>query len=116
MVTKLHKFEGREVIGAKVAITGAGDGLSQAMAVEPVELTLGQTVYVVLECTVDKIVMERVKDTDALTRVQRLRAGTASLVDKALVADVLIEQRRRIDAALGIEQLDFVGGDDADSE
>ena len=110
---KLHRFEGRDVIGTRIAITRAGDGLSQALAIEPAELSIGDTVYVVLECTVSKVTHEPVKDTDSLTRVQTLQAGTATLVDKALVADVLQEQRDRLDEARGIQRLDFEEGDHA---
>ena len=115
-MSKMHKFEGRDVIGARVAITGAGDGLSQALAVEPEELSLGQTVHVVTECVVDKITYERIKDTDTLVRVQRLKAGTATIVEAEMVADVLAEQRRKIDEAKGIQALDFTEGDGDGSE
>lgn len=108
----LHKFEGREVIGTKVKITGAGDGLSQALAIDPEELSLGETVYVVLECVVDKVIHERVKDTEALTRVQSLKAGTATLVDKSLVDEKLEAQRVKIERARGVERLDFVGDEE----
>lgn len=103
----LKKFEGHEVIGTKVAITGAGDGLSQALAVEPLELMLGQTVYVVIECEVTAVTHDPVKDTKSVTRKHKLHAGAATLVDKELVAAVLDDQRQRIDAARGVERLDF---------
>lgn len=115
-MSKLHRFEGRDVIGTKIKITGAGDGLSQALAIEPQELSLGETVYVVTECVVDKVTHERVKDTDTLTRVQSLKAGTATLVDKALVAELLEEQRVKIDEAKGLQRLDFTGDEDGDDD
>lgn len=111
-MAKLHKFEGREVIGTKVAISRAGDGLSQALAIDPEELRIGQTVYVVIECEVGPVTMEPVKETDALTRKHKLIAGTATLVDKALVADLLEAQRAKNDAAKGTPRLDFTGDDD----
>lgn len=114
MTAPLHRFEGRDVIGTKIKITGAGDGLSQALAIEPQELTIGETVYVVTECVVDKVTFEPVKDTTTLTRVQALKAGTATLVDKDLVHAHLEAQRVRIEEAKGINRLDFTGDDDAD--
>lgn len=115
MTDKLHKFEGREVIGTKVAITGAGDGLSQAMAIEPVELSLGQTVTVAVECVVDKITYEQVtKDNTALVRVQRLKAGTATIIDPSLVAEALESQRIKIEQSKGVERLDFTGDPDGE--
>lgn len=105
----MHKFENREVIATKVAITGAGDGLSKAMAVEPEELSLGRTVYVVLECTVAKITHQEATEADGLVRIQNLRAGTATIVEKTLVSEVLDAQRAKIDEALGRQALDFTG-------
>lgn len=113
-MTILHKFEGREVIGTKVAIANAGDGLSEALAIDPEELSHGTTVYVVLECVVDSVTFKRVKDTEALTRVQRLKAGTATLVDKAMVGEVLEAQRVKIEHAKGVERLDFTEGDEGE--
>lgn len=110
MAGKLHRFEGRDTLTTKIKITNAGDGLSQALAIEPEELGMDDTVYVVLECTVDAVTFERVKDTNALSRVQKLRAGTATLVDKALVHDVLEAQRVKLEQARGIERLDFDDG------
>lgn len=112
----LHKFEGKEVIGTKVKITGAGDGLSQALAIEPTELKLGETVLVLVECTVDKITHERVKDTNVAQRVQSLKASTATIVDAEFAGDRLEQQRIKIEQAKGVDRLDFVGdgegGDD----
>ncbi len=108
----LHKFEGRDVIGTKIKITGAGDGLSQALAVEPVELRSKETVYVVTECEVGSITFEPVKDTDAYTRIQQLRAGTATIVEKSLVAELLQQQKDKIDEAKGLHKLDFAGDEE----
>lgn len=107
----LHSFEGREVIATRVAVTNAGDGLSEAMTIDPEELALGSTVYVVLECETTRIGYEPVKDTGTLLRKHTLRAGTATLVDGALVSEVLDQQRVRIEQAKGVERLDFEGGD-----
>lgn len=107
MTTTLHKFEGREVIGTKVKITGAGDGLSQALAIDPEELSHGQIVNVLVECVVDKITYDRVKDTESLLRIQSLKAGTATIVDKDFVGDKLEAQRVKIEEAKGVNRLDF---------
>lgn len=104
------------MLGTRVAITNAGDGLSEAMLVDPNELELGSTVYVVLECTTTRVQYEPVKDTDTLIRKHVLRAGTATLVDGTLVHDVLEAQRLAIEKAKGVTRLDFEdqgGSDDA---
>lgn len=110
----LHDFEGKTVIGAKIAVANAGVGLSAALKIEPQELKHGAKVFVVLECVVDKITYEPVKDSDSLVRVQRLKAGTAAIVDSSLVANVLDAQRQKIEAAAGITRLNFEDGDIAE--
>lgn len=108
--SQLSAFDGRDVIRTTVAVTNAGDGLSEAMSIEPREMHHGQRVYLVLECEVSKIRFDPVKDTNALTRVHVLRAGNASLVDADLVKKHLDEQAERIqrakDAASGQGRLD----------
>ena len=113
-VPNLTQFEGRDVIGSSVAITRAGDGLSQSLAVEPTDLHLGSTVYVVLECTVGKVRFEPVPDTSALRRVHTLVTTTATTVDKELVADLLEAQRVAIEKARGVTRLPFDPADDAE--
>lgn len=114
----LGAFEGRDLVGIKVRITNAGDGLSKAMQIEPQVLHVGDRVFVVLEAEVDDVRMKRVKDLDVLERIQTLKAGTVTLVDEALVAEVLEAQRIKIQQAAGVERLDFgdPGTGDGDSE
>lgn len=114
MAEKLRKFEGREVQGTTIAIKNAGDGLSKALAIDPREFRTNETVYVVLECNVGPISFVPVKDTDGLLRKHDFVAGTATIVDKELVQDVLREQQDRIDAEEAKRQLDFANaaGDD----
>lgn len=106
-MTALHRFEGRDVIGTRIAVTNAGDGLSQALAIEPVELTIGQKVTIVLECEVGQVSFAPVKDTNALHRVQKLKAGTATIIDSSLVQEALDAQRIKIEEANGLYRLDF---------
>lgn len=109
----IAKFEGDEVLGTKVKITKAGDGLSQALEIEPQVLKQRSTVYVVLECAVGRVAFDPVKDASkGVNRVQTLVAGTATIVDAALVKDVLEEQRLKNEAASGIGSLDFGDGDE----
>lgn len=100
------EFEGHKVTTSRVAVTNAGDGLSEAMAIDPGELALGSTVYVVLECSVAKVRYEPAQRESAdLTRVHVLRAGLATLVDERAVRKALREQRRKLDEARGIAEL-----------
>lgn len=111
---KLTPFDGREVLNTTVAIRNAGDGLSKAMEIDPIELHHGDSVYVVLECEVEKLRFDPIKDTQALSRVHMLKAGVATLVDEALVADALDAQRRAIEEAAGVQRLPL--GEPGDTE
>lgn len=97
--SKLSRFDGRDVLRTTIAITNAGDGLSEAMAVDPRELHLGERVRVVLDCEVAKVRFDPIKGTDALARVHVLRAGDATIVDDDLVEEHLRVQRERIAVA-----------------
>lgn len=112
--SKHPTFEGRDVVSMRVAITNAGDGLSDAMLVDPVELHIGDRVFVVLEGEVTNVKYVKVKDTDVLNRVQTIRAGVATLVEEGLVKGVLDAQRLAIEKAKGIERLDFEGAEDGE--
>lgn len=109
----LRKFEGRDTTGASIKITNAGDGLSQAMEIEAIELRLGDKVYVVLETEVSAISLRPSKEGKGVIRVQTLKAGVATIVAEELVKDVLEEQRLAIEAAQGVARLDF---DDPDAD
>lgn len=106
---RLHPFEGRDVVATTVAITAAGDGLSESMSVDPSELELGQRVNVVLQCEVTKIRYEELKDTGVLRRVHILRAGLATIVDDELVQGALLMQAEKLrearELAAGIQHL-----------
>lgn len=92
-------YEGRDVLQTTLQVTNAGDGLSEAMAVEPTVLHHQQTVYLVLECVVSKVSYPPIKDTDCLARMHTLKAGRATLVDGDLVLPAINDQHLRIVAA-----------------
>lgn len=117
---QLHPFDGRDVLRSTIAVTNAGDGLSEAMAIEPREFSLDERVYVVLECTVSKVLFKELpeKDGDGLVRTHTLAARAATIVDADLVHDQIKAQKDRIrearEKAAGVVPL-FVAGD-ADPE
>lgn len=109
MADDLGTFEGAQVLNTTIAITNAGDGLSAAMQVDPVLLHLGDTVYVVLECEVGKIRFDPIKNTEAVGRIQVLRAGTATIIEADAVREAITTQAERIRMAAekkaGVAQL-----------
>ena len=106
----LLPFEGKPVIATTIIVKKAGDGLSAAVSVDPVELHHGQKVYVVLETEVGRVQFDPSKDSpDMLIRGQVLITETATIVPKELVIELLTQQRLRIEAAReaaqGVQQL-----------
>jgi len=95
----LAPFEDRDVVRTAVAVTNAGDGLSAAMKIQPQELHLGETVYIVLETTVAKVRFDPADKDEPdgeVVRVHVLRAGTAAMVERKLVGKLLDAQADRI--------------------
>lgn len=114
--TGLSKFEGKDVASVKAAIRNTGDGLSQSMSTDKVELHHGARVYVVLECLVDKVRFDPIKDSEQLDRVHMMKALDATIVDDELVADLMEAQVERNEQAQGVHKLPGMGahgeGDD----
>lgn len=110
----LNSFEGADVVQSTIRITRAGDGLSEALNVEPVEYHMGDVVHIVLRCRVGPVQFKPVKDTDVAVRVHSFVTEMGTVVDASLVETVLDEQTRKIDAAKGVDRLPF--DPDADDE
>lgn len=109
-MTTLSEFEGHNVVGTTIAVTNAGDGLSSALKVEPREYEHNETVHVVLECEVAKVRFDPSKDDpDDLIRVHVLRAGLATIVDEEQVRPMLAAQKKKLEEAEGVQQLDLDG-------
>jgi hypothetical protein len=64
-------------------------------------------IYVVLETEVTNVAFAPVKDVAGVIRMHTLKAGTATIVSHEVVADVLMEQERRLKEANGEFELDF---------
>lgn len=108
----LPDYAGRQVASTTISIRKAGDGLSKGMAIDPQVLTIGQTYYVTLECTLDAHDYKRLdKVPDQLTLDQILKAGVAVLMDADLVKSAIDTQRERIrladEAKKGVTRLPY---------
>lgn len=116
----LPEYLGKPTVRTTIAVTNTGDGLSQAMAVDPVVYEPGSTQYVVIECDVPSHTFELNEDGDAYELKQKLRGGVAVVVDADLVKRVVDEQRERIrkarDEAQGIMAMPFEAGSDDESD
>lgn len=95
----LQPYRGRDVLRTTIAVRNAGDGLSEAMGIDPQELAIGSKVVLVLECEVKGHDYEPIPNTQALMLKQVLRAGTATIIDADVVQDALVAQREKIDKA-----------------
>lgn len=107
---KIGEFEGSPVVGTTLILRNTGDGLSQAMEIDPVKMKVGEVVNLVIEAEVVGIRHDAAKDDDeSLVRVHILRAGISKIVNAELVAGVLEEQRIAIEKLTGVERLPFDG-------
>lgn len=105
----LSPYRGRDVLKTSLSVRKAGDGLSKAMDVDPVELEPGSTVVVALECEVTQHVHKKLDDIEGFELVQVLRAGTATLIDNkavdAAIRDMADRVQRAEDAKKGATRL-----------
>lgn len=97
--SQLSPYQGKDVLRTSIAIKGAGDGLSEAMGIDPQELAIGSRGVLVLEFVVEAHKHKPIKDTNALSLEQILKAGTATLIDSDVVQAALAAQREKIDKA-----------------
>lgn len=108
----LSPFEGHDVVGSRIKITRAGDGLSEALKVAPVELFSGDAVFVVLQGEVGPISM--VPDENGnYVRVHTVVTEKMALIDADTATKAIqtaAEETERLRAeqagqlALGAEQ------------
>ena len=105
----LTAYEGLDVMQASIKVTNAGDGLSEAINVDPVEYHVGDVVHVVLRTEVARVSYEPIRDTDVLKRVHTLRARSGTIVEESLVRGVLAAQEIAIERAKGVVRLQLDG-------
>lgn len=114
MPTTLAEFEGHDVVGATIQVTNAGDGLSEALKIDPVEYEHGETVFVVLQTTVAKVRFDPSKDDkEKLVRVHVLKTGVATPVDESQIRGIIAKHRKKLEEAEGVSKLP--GLDEADA-
>lgn len=95
----LGEYRGRRVTATSIAIRNAGDGLSQAMEIAPEVYEPGDTVYVLLECTVDKHNFALVEKGDSYELKQVFKAGTATVVDDQGSKKKIAQQANKVQRA-----------------
>lgn len=95
---RLPSFEGLPVVRSAVRITRAGDGLSEALKLDPRALHRGEEVFFVLKGTVDQVNFRPVSQEEdgLLIRVHTVRASEIALVDAGQVEHFLQSERLRI--------------------
>ena len=117
----LAPFEGHDVIATTISITKAGDGLSEALAIEPSELSIGDEVFVVLRTIVSKVSHAPVpKAEGCYVRQHTLRTEDGTIIDGALVAAAVSGQAEKVrlarEKAAGVHRLFEAEGSDPASD
>lgn len=116
----LPPFEGVPVIYSSVAIAKAGDGLSDALKVDPIALHHGEEVWFVLRGHVAQVNHVPIKSDDSsrLVRKHRIDAEAIAIINsedgKPLLDEALAEVKRKIDESRGVQSFDYDGTDPLD--
>jgi hypothetical protein len=104
----LEAFDGREVERMTVKVTNTGDGLSQAMTIDPRPFHIGDEVYVLMQTEVAGVSFKPLHadyPLGPLVCIPTLRAGTATIVDRKFAHRKLEQQRIAIERAAGVERI-----------
>lgn len=104
----LPKFGKLEVVKSRIRITGAGDGLSDALDIEPVALAHGDTEYYVLRAEVVQVnhVFDKA-DEAKLDRVHSLKVVGITTIPAEVAAEIIdnaMEALAEAQAKLGAEE------------
>lgn len=95
------EFEGDPVTRSSVKITKAGDGLSDALKIDPVEFHRGDVVHFVLKGKVRYVAHPPAqKDSTDVVRQHIIDTIDIAIVDEARVAQLLEDNRERVKRAL----------------
>lgn len=81
MTAVLHEFEGRTIDRCTVKITGAGDGLSEALAIKKEEIELDEDRYFVLRARCGRVSIETDKN-EVTARVHTMKTSEITMVEE----------------------------------
>lgn len=95
---KLHSFEGRDIDRTAIKIVGAGDGLSEALAIAPDEIELDDERYYVLRGACSRVSMETDKH-GATIRVHTIKTQGISSIEPELAEKVLQDNADKLTRA-----------------
>lgn len=99
--TTLGDFEGDTIVRSEVAVTKIGDGLSDALKVDPVALHRGDRVFLIIEAECRHVAFPPIeKGSDLLARKHVLDAVEVALVDEEDVEKLMAANRDRVQRAL----------------
>lgn len=113
-VEALPRFEGRDVIGATIAIRKAGDGLSAALGVDPAAYHHGDKVYCVLECDVSDVQHPPAIAGNLDGPLMRKHIFTtvgATMIDEDAVREALDATAVKLEEKSGVQRINFGDGD-----
>jgi hypothetical protein len=103
----LGSHEGRPVIGTKIKVRKTGDGLSEALKIDPEIIKVGEermlAVRVVCVDVQNPAENRKQPAEGGVLRMHIFDATEAAFIDGAVVEDVLAKQRERIDRAKDAE-------------
>lgn len=108
-------FEGRPVVAAAVRVTNAGDGLSEALRLDPQDLHHGEEIWLIVKGFVSKVSYDPIPKSEGslLQRVHTIKASECIMVAPDEVESLLERERERLlklkEEAAGIARLPMDG-------
>lgn len=95
---ELRDFEGRHIARATVKITNAGDGLSEALAIQPEEIELDEDRSYVLQGKCVRVSIE-VDKNGVASRVHTIKTHGISPIDPKIAAKAIGQYRDETERA-----------------
>lgn len=104
-------FEGTPVHSTGFTMPGASGGLNAALVVDNLVLHKDEVLTLAFQVKVRDINHKAMKDTPGWQRVHVLDVQNATVIDSDAVADAMEAQRQRVEAAQGIQHLEYTDTD-----
>lgn len=110
--TTLSPFDGMPVVQSTVKITGAGDGLSSSLGVDPHEWKIGEEGYLVVHYKVADVKYSPVSKDHAgvLSRDHNFRVLTVAHTDAPAAKKAIRDTERKINEARGRREITNADG------
>lgn len=96
---QLPMFEDETVQQSQIRVVGAGDGLSEALKIDPKALHLGDEIFLVLRGSVTQVNHRQKEYGEPVVRVHTIQAGAVTEIEKKLAEKLLADAADALEKA-----------------